>query len=82
MEVKGKLQSIVSHSDGVVLDEFAYSDVDRLNSFYHKTKENGRWLAVSLKQAYLLNAVRKNSKLMIPNLDESNVIVFESRRYA
>ena len=50
-EVEGKLQSIVSHFEGAVLDEFAYSVVDRLNSFYHITKENGRCLAVSLKQA-------------------------------
>ena len=50
-EIEGKLQSTVSHFEGAGLDEFAYSIVDRLNSFYHITKENGRCLTVSLKQA-------------------------------
>jgi len=43
-EIEGKLQSTVSHFEGAGLDEFAYSIVDRLNSFYHITKENGRCL--------------------------------------
>lgn len=34
-EVENKLNSIVSNAGGVVLAEFAFSDVDRLNSFYH-----------------------------------------------
>src|SRR4030065_909127 len=46
-EVESKLNSIVAEADGVVLAEFAYSDVDRLNSFFHIAKKNHRCLAVS-----------------------------------
>jgi ribonuclease J len=45
-EVESKLSSIVAGADGIVLAEFAYSDVDRLNSFYHIAKKNRRCLAV------------------------------------
>lgn len=77
-EVECKLQSIVSHAEGVVLAEFAFSDVDRLNSFYHIAKQNGRCLAVSLKQAQLLNALRKDSNLKVPALDD--VLVFRKSK--
>ena len=79
-EVEGKLQSIVSHAEGVVLAEFAYSDVDRLNSFYHIAKKNNRCLAVSLKQAYLLNALRKDPRLTVPDLNEDGILVFRKSK--
>jgi ribonuclease J len=75
-EVEGKLDSIVARADGIVLAEFAYSDVDRLNSFYRIAKKNRRCLAVSLKQAYLLDALRKDKGLRIPDLDDAIYLDF------
>jgi ribonuclease J len=79
-EVEDKLQSIVSQAEGVVLAEFAYSDVDRLNSFYHIAKKNKRCLAVSLKQAHLLNALRKDPHLAVPDLDDEDVLIFRKSK--
>jgi ribonuclease J len=79
-EVENKLHSIVSQAEGIVLAEFAYSDVDRLNSFYHIAKKNGRCLAVSLKQAQLLNALRKDKHLTVPDLNEDDVLVFRKSK--
>jgi ribonuclease J len=79
-EVENKLQSIVSQAEGVVLAEFAYSDVDRLNSFYHIAKRNGRCLAVSLKQAQLLNALRKDKHLTVPDPNEDDVLIFRKSK--
>ncbi|MEM3726736.1 MAG: MBL fold metallo-hydrolase, partial [Candidatus Bathyarchaeia archaeon] len=59
-EVEDKLNRVVAEADGIVLAEFAYTDVDRLNSFYRVAKKNGRCLAVSLRQAYLLNELRRD----------------------
>jgi len=42
------LNRIVGQTSGLVLADFAYADVDRLNSFYRTAKKNGRCLAVSL----------------------------------
>ena len=79
-EVESKLNSIVASVDGVVLAEFAYSDVDRLNSFFHVAKKNQRCLAVSLKQAYLLNALRKDEGLTVPSLDDESVLIFRKSK--
>jgi ribonuclease J len=79
-EVEGKLDKIVSRADGIVLAEFAYSDVDRLNSFYHVAKKNRRCLAVSLKQAYLLDALRKDKGLRVPALDDEAMLIFRKSK--
>ncbi|HUT17107.1 MAG TPA: MBL fold metallo-hydrolase [Acidobacteriota bacterium] len=75
-EVEGKLNNIVAGADGIVLADFGYSDVDRLNSFFHIVKKNQRCLAVSLKQAYLLDALRKDKGLRVPALDDESMLIF------
>jgi ribonuclease J len=79
-EVEGKLNNIIAGADGIVLAEFAYSDVDRLNSFYHIAKKNQRCLAVSLKQAYLLDALRKDKGLSVPALDDESMLIFRKSK--
>jgi len=79
-EVEGKLDSIVAGTDGIVLAEFASSDVDRLNSFFHIAKKNRRCLAVSLKQAYLLEALRKDKGLTVPALDDEGMLIFRKSK--
>jgi ribonuclease J len=79
-EVEGKLNNIVAGADGIVLAEFAYSDVDRLNSFFHIAKKNQRCLAVSLKQAYLLDALRKDKGLNVPALDDDGILIFRKSK--
>jgi ribonuclease J len=79
-EVEGKLNSIVAATDGIVLAEFASSDVDRLNSFFHIAKKNQRCLAVSLKQAYLLEALRKDKGLTVPALEDEGILIFRKSK--
>lgn len=79
-EVETKLDSIVRQADGLVLAEFASTDVDKLNSFYRAAKNNKRCLVVSLRQAYLMNALRKDKGLAIPSLSDENLLIFENRR--
>jgi ribonuclease J len=80
VEVQGKLNNIISQSNGVVLAEFGHSDIDRLNSFYHIAKKNNRCLAISLKQAYLLDALRNDSGLQVPDLADPNIMVFRKSK--
>ena len=80
VEVENKLNSIVGQADGIVLADFAYTDVDRLNSFYQVAKKNGRCLAVSLKQAYLMEALRKDKGLNIPTLNDENILIFRKSK--
>jgi ribonuclease J len=79
-EVEDKLNRIVADTNGIVLAEFAYSDVDRLNSFFHIAKKNHRCLAVSLKQAYLLDALRKDKGLTVPALDDDGILIFRKSK--
>ncbi len=80
VEVEGKLDRIVAQVDGIMLAEFAYSDVDRLNSFYRIAKKNHRCLAVSLKQAYLLDALAKDVHLQVPSLEDDGLLIFRKSK--
>ena len=79
-EVESKLSNIVTQAEGVVLAEFAYSDVDRLNSFFHIAKKTGRCIAVSLKQAHLLEALHKDKGLTVPDLNDDALKVFRKSK--
>ena len=79
-EVQNKLDSIISQADGVVLAEFGYSDIDRLNTFFSIAKKNNRCLAVSLRQAYLLDALRKDKHLAVPDLGDPNLMIFRKSK--
>jgi ribonuclease J len=79
-EVESKLDSVVAAADGIVLAEFAYADVDRLNSFFHIAKKNRRCLAISLKQAYLLEALGKDKGLTVPALDDEEILIFRKSK--
>ena len=79
-EVKNKLNDIVKQTSGLVVADFAYADVDRLNSFYRTAKKNGRCLAISLKQAYMLNALREDKHLKIPNLNGESILIFRKSK--
>jgi len=79
-DVEKKLNKIVEEAHGIVLADFAYTDVDRLNSFYRTAKKSGRCLAVSLKQAYLLEALRKDRVLKIPWLDDESILIFRKSK--
>jgi len=79
-EVEAKLNHVVSQAEGLVLAEFAYTDVDRLNSFYRTALKNNRYLAVSLRQAYLMEALSGDRKLRIPRLSDEGVLIFRKSK--
>jgi ribonuclease J len=43
-------------------------------------KKNNRCLAVSLKQAYLLDALRKDMHLQVPALDDEGLLIFRKSK--
>ncbi len=79
-EVESKLNKIVAGTNGIVLAEFSYSDVDRLNSFFQIAKKNNRCLAISLKQAYLLDALQKDKGLTVPSLEDEEILIFRKSK--
>lgn len=80
-EVKEKVGKIISHTRKLVLAGFSTGDTDRMKTFYEVAKEHDRKLALSTKQAYIVDALCKYE----PNLFSlnANVLIFqkEKKRY-
>ena len=80
VEVEAKLDKIASQVNGIMLAEFGYSDIDRLNTFHRIAKRHQRCLAVSLRQAYMLDALRSDVHLKVPALDDEGILVFRKSK--
>ena len=75
--VSDKVEHVVGKTKGLVLANFSTADVDRLRTFYEAAKKNGRVLAISLRQAYLLQSLFKDRHLSIPDVShDPNVVVY------
>ena len=83
-EVQSKLSSIIQASSKLVLADFSNVDVDRFRTFYNVAKENGRTLAISLRQAHLLSKLAAEGRIGIPDVaHDKNVVVYQrsKKRY-
>jgi ribonuclease J len=82
-EVKEKAGKVVSTSQNLVLAAFRNTDVDRTRTLYDVAEENHRKLAVSLKQAYMLNRLKSDKNLDLPPVDSSGFLIFrrEKKQY-
>jgi len=66
-EVGAKLNYLVSNTKNLALANFSNVDVDRIRTFFEVARKNDRVLAMSLKQAYLLNQLASDPNLNLPN---------------
>ena len=83
-EVQSKISSVVKASSKLVLADFSNVDVDRFRTFYNVAKENGRTLAISLRQAHLLSKLAAEGRIDIPDVvHDKNVVVYQrsKKRY-
>jgi len=80
-EVMEKLNVIVGKTSGLVLTEFAYTDIDRLRSLYEIASKNNRRLVVTTKQAYLLYILSSDCHLKTPDLKDVLIFQKEKKRY-
>jgi ribonuclease J len=84
-EVEKKLTDIIKYASRIVFVDFARADIDRLRSVYQAARRNKRKLVISLRQAYLLKAIKeKDEKLRrdprIPNLKDENIMIFRKTK--
>ena len=79
-EVEEKLNSIIGAAPGLVLANFAGADVDRFRSFYKAAVGNGRQLAISLRQAYIMRRLGVDPYLDIPKIDDENILIYQKRK--
>jgi ribonuclease J len=77
MEVLEKVDHVVGRTRGLVLANFSGADIDRLRTFHEAARRNGRVLAVSLRQAFLLRALLKDPGLGVPDVfRDPNIVVY------
>jgi ribonuclease J len=79
-EVREKMGKIVSSTKSLVLATFRHTDVDRTRTLYEVAKKYGRKLAVSLRQAYVLNKLKEDKHLDLPPVDSSNFLIFKREK--
>jgi len=82
-DVKEKVGKIVSNTRKLVLAGFATGDTDRMMTFFEVAKEHERKLALSIKQAYIIELLNKHKELNLFSLDDENVLIFrrEKKQY-
>lgn len=79
-EVKEKVGKIVLNTKKLVLAGFATGDVDRMKTFYEVAKEHDRKLALSTKQAYIVDALSEYEDLNLFSLSDPNVLIFQREK--
>jgi ribonuclease J len=79
-QVYGKVKEIIEGSRGLVLANFAMSNIDRFKSFYKAATECGRIFVVDTKMAYILDNLREKIDLPNPAADENMRIYFRLAR--
>ncbi len=80
VEVISKLSNIVENTSGLVLVDFSQTDIDRLRSFLQAASKNGRRLAISMRQAYLLNKLKDDPHLDVPDINNENILIFRKSK--
>lgn len=74
-EVKEKISAFIKETKGLVVANFPPRDIDRFNTFYKASVENGRKLVITTKQAYLLQLLEQDKVLKKPALKDKHILV-------
>ena len=82
-EVRDKIDKVVGTSQNLVLATFRNTDVDRTRTLHEVAKQNHRKLAVSLRQAYMLNKLKADEHLELPAVNATDFLIFrrEKKQY-
>jgi ribonuclease J len=79
-EVNAKLGKVVSSSQNLVLAAFRHTDIDRTRTLSEVASRNHRKLAISLRQAYVLNKLKADKSLEFPSVDSSDFLIFKREK--
>ena len=80
-EVLRKVERVVSRTPGLVLVGFSQSDIDRLRTFREAAHRTGRSLAISFRQAHLLNVLKEEVRVNVPDVvNDSGIVVYQKKK--
>ena len=75
-EIKGRAVDEVKRTEGLAVADFGPRNIERLVSFLDVAKETGRKLVVTIKDAYLLQAMRLADP-GIPSLKDESILIYD-----
>jgi len=78
-EVKEKTDNIVQNTTGLVIVGCAAADLDRLQTLFDVAKLSGRKIAITMKQAFMIDSLRK-AGLPIFDPRDNNVCIFQREK--
>lgn len=73
-EVEDKSKKIIKKTNGLVLVGFSAVDFDRFKTFYNIANETSRRYVITIKQAYILNKIKKFNST--PKITDDNIFIF------
>jgi ribonuclease J len=79
-EVETEISDISSKTKSLSICNWSIRDTDRLLSFLNAAKKMGKKLAISLKQAYLLDELSKCTDTLAPRVDDENIELYANRK--
>ena len=79
-EVQDEICEITGNRRGLSICNWSVRDTDRMLSFLNAAKQMDKKLAVSLKQAYLLNELSNCSNTLAPRVDDENLAFYANRK--
>ena len=79
-DVEDEICNISTNAKGLSVCNWSVRDTDRMLSFLNAAKKMDKKLAISLKQAYLLDQLSKCSDTLAPKLDDANIELYANRK--
>lgn len=79
-EVEEKVSTIVGSTKQLVIASFAGGDAQRITTFLKVAKKHGRKLALSMKQAFLLQELKAEHTFSGPSLEDSSLLIFQKEK--
>ena len=77
--VKERAGEVISKTKGLVIADFSIRDVNRCLTFYNLAKENSRKFVISLKDAYLMNAMHEIG-MPVPAITDENIFIYLKKK--
>ena len=79
-DVEEEICNISSKAKGLSVCNWSIRDTDRMLSFLNAAKRLDKKLAVSLKQAYLLEELSKCKATLVPAVNDENINLYANRK--
>jgi ribonuclease J len=79
-DVEDEVSVMSSKSKGLSVCNWPIRDTDRMMSFFNVAKDLDKKLAVSLKQAYLIELLKDCKDAIVPDIDDENLELYAPRK--